>query len=178
VTVGPTILTLAITLCVLLLLLLLLLFCRIPFKADIVSQLPCTPTVTACVRGPWAGAPLIATGVWAYHTIPGTVALSPEGMPMEVEAWSSFRAMHACQLGHYVVATHVCAYQCYLSQFSEGGAGGMCRLRASSNAGAVAGGQQMGSFCLGFPVASGSKYPYEHPSPVDVLVEQVASLFV
>lgn len=100
---------------------------------------------------------------------------------MEAEAWSSFKSMHACQLGRYVVATHVCAYQCYLSQFVQGGAArNMCRLRASAagDAWAVAGRKQVGSFCLGFPVSSGAQYPYEHASPADVLVEKVASLFV
>lgn len=36
---------------------------------------------------------------------------------MENEAWASFKDMYPCQLGRYVLATHVCAYQCYLSQF-------------------------------------------------------------
>lgn len=154
---------------------------RIPFKSDIVSQLPCAPTVTACVRGPWVGAPLIATGVWAYHTVPGTVALHPEGMPMEVDAWSSFKSMYACQLGRYVVATHVCAYQCYLSQFVENGASSnMCRLKARDPAAAaagVAGGQQEGSYCFSFPVASGTQYPYEDKSLVDVVAKKVTSMF-
>lgn len=122
---------------------------------------------------------MIATGVWAYHTIPGTVMLTPEGMPMEVEAWSDFRAMYACQLGRYVIATHVCAYQCYLSQFVQGGvSSNMCRLRAHDpeTARGVAGGNPAGSYCLSFPAASGAQYPYEN-SPVEALVIKAASMF-
>lgn len=151
--------------------------CRIPFQADIVPQLPCAPTVTACVRGPWAGAPLISTGVWAYHVIPGTVAITAEGMPMENEAWASFKDMYPCQLGRYVVATHVCAYQCYLSQFVSGGVEtNMCRLWRQEPGAAVAGGQgALGSYCMGFPVGAGPDYPYQSAAGIMGIVHSLLS---
>jgi hypothetical protein len=97
--------------------------------------------------------------------------LAAEGMPMENEAWAAFGSMYACQLGRYVLATHVCAYQCYLSQFVEGGSSSnMCRLwRAEPAAGGnVAGGQAEGTFCPGFPVAGGAQYPYTAPNPMSL----------
>lgn len=157
--------------------------CRIPFQSDIVAQLPCAPTVTACARGPWSGAPMLSIGVWAYSTVPGTVALTAEGMPMEQEAWGSFRSMFACQLGRYVVATHVCAYQCYLSQFVEDGmSSNQCRLRAPG-AGALVGGPVQGTYCFSFPVASGEQYPYSSgagtvEAVAGKLAQKVVEMFV
>lgn len=152
---------------------------RIPFQSDIVAQLPCAPTVTACARGPWQGAPMLSVGVWAYHTVPGTVALTAEGMPMEQEAWASFKSMYACQLGRYVVATHVCAYQCYLSQFVQDGvSSNQCRLRAPEAGAAATGGQVHGTYCFSFPVASGEQYPYKGTPTVEAIVGKVAQKVV
>lgn len=122
---------------------------------------------------------MLSVGVWAYHTVPGTVALTPEGMPMEQEAWGSFRCMYACQLGRYVVATHVCAYQCYLSQFVEDGMrSNQCRLRAPEEGAGAAGGQVQGTYCFSYPVASGEQYPYRGAPTVEALAEKVAQKVV
>lgn len=133
---------------------------RIPFESDLVPQLLCRPTVTACARTSGSRGVMTPQGVWAYEAVPGTVALTAAGMPMETEAWASFGLLYACQLGRYVLATHVCAYQCYLSQYVQGGMGtNMCRLRQQE--GVAAGGQQQGSFCFGYPIVNGRQYPYE-----------------
>lgn len=105
---------------------------------------------------------MLALGVWAYEPVPGTVALTAARMPMGREAWASFDSMYACQLGRYVLATHVCAYQCYLSQYvQDGAASNMCRLWAGGEGGVESHEAGAGSFCFSFPVASGRQYPYK-----------------
>lgn len=71
-------------------------------------------------------------------------------MPQQAEAWGLFSKLYPCQIGNFFQATHVCAYNCYLSQFG-GDNNNLCKLWADNGS---------GTFCGHFPV-EGRPYPYK-----------------
>jgi hypothetical protein len=119
---------------------------RVLFENDVVPQVPCSPTMVSCKRAP------IPTGgdkSWSYRAVPGTLMLYPSGMPQQPTAWSHFSKIFPCQMGKFFQATHVCAYNCFMSQFAKDG-NTMCKLWDKDGE---------GTFCPGYPNAD-RPYPY------------------
>jgi hypothetical protein len=123
---------------------------RMPFIHDVVPQVPCFPGMISCPRAP------IPTGgakLWSYAAVPGTLMLEPSGMPQQASAWSHFSKIFPCQMGKFFNATHICAYNCFLSKFANDG-NTMCKLWAPIN-----GKEVEGTYCSGYPNAD-RPYPY------------------
>lgn len=120
---------------------------RMPFVYDVVPQVPCNPMV-GCQRAS------VSTGskaFWSYQNVPGSLVIHPSGFPTQAEAWSLFGKIHPCQIGKFLSATHVCAYNCFLSQFG-GDNNNSCKLWSDSGS---------GTYCASYPVAEGRAYPYK-----------------
>jgi hypothetical protein len=91
--------------------------------------------------------------LWRYQSVPGTLMLSAAGMPQQAGAWALLNKIFPCQMGRFLRATHICSYNCYLSQF-VGDTNNYCQLWKTTGSAAP------GSYCFQFPVAEGPQYPY------------------
>ncbi|WIA42326.1 hypothetical protein OEZ86_008339 [Tetradesmus obliquus] len=126
---------------------------RFPFIYDIIPQVPCTPTMAACkntvVPNP------NPNGTWPYTTVGGTLQLLPAGMPSQAAQWGMLSKMYPCQLERFVLATHICSYNCYFSQYVSD-TNNTCLLwnTTTTSAGGV------GTYCSQYPVTSGPQYPF------------------
>lgn len=121
---------------------------RMPFLYDIVPQVPCSPMV-GCAR---ASVPTGSKSLWSFSPVPGTLSIDPSGMPQQAEAWGHFSKIHPCQIGNFFAATHVCAYNCFLSQFG-GDSNNTCKLWPDEGS---------GTFCGKFPITTNARpYPYK-----------------
>jgi hypothetical protein len=110
---------------------------RLAYVHDLVPQVPCTPTMAACSNLLLPqGSP---TGTWAYASVGRLVPVLPENMPEQADVWQNFAAVFPCQATHFLSATHLCSYNCFLSQFALGDSNTSCKLWQS------VGGE--GSFC-------------------------------
>jgi hypothetical protein len=90
---------------------------RPAYVHDLVPQVPCTPTMAACSNLLLPqGSP---TGTWAYASVGGLVPVLPQSMPVQAEVWQNFLAVFPCQATHFLSATHLCSYKCFLSQFTD-----------------------------------------------------------
>ena len=123
---------------------------RLPFLYDLIPQVPCTPTMIGCKNTLVNTYTPYHKGLWSYASVPGTLLLLPSGMPQQPEAWSLMGKLYPCELGRFLKATHICSYNCYLSQYVVD-ENSKCKLWNETGA---------GSFCSGFPVTSGPQYPY------------------
>ena len=123
---------------------------RMPFLHDAVPQVPCTPSMVGCPR---ASVP-IDRGLWSYSPVPGSLAISPSAMPQQAEAWGQFSKIYPCQIGRFFAATHVCAYDCFLSQHGADN-NNSCKLWQDDAAGGTYCGNKL------FPVTDGRPYPYK-----------------
>lgn len=130
---------------------------RIPFLNDLIPQVPCTPNMIGCKNAVVPTGTNNNRGLWAYASVPGTLMLLPANMPQQAQAWSLFGKIHPCQIGRFLRATHICSYNCYLSQFI-GDTNNLCQLWNTTTA--AGSGAATGSYCFQFPVPSGPKYPY------------------
>jgi hypothetical protein len=126
---------------------------RIPFQYDLIPQAPCTPTMIGCAKALESTATVYNHGLWRYQSVPGTLMLSAAGVPQQADAWSLLNKIYPCQIGRFLRATHICSYNCYLSQF-VGDTNNLCQLWQTSGSSAS------GSFCFQFPVSEGPQYPY------------------
>lgn len=124
---------------------------RIPFLFDIVPQVPCTPTMIDCKDTLIPTNTLRNKGLWSYTSVPGTLLLLPTNMPQQADAWSLLGTVYPCEAGRLLRVTHVCSYNCYLSQFVSD-SNNLCQLWSVSAGG--------GSYCFDFPVTAGPQYPY------------------
>ena len=117
---------------------------------DLVPQIPCAPTMIKCsIPG------VITKGLWNYSPVGGTIRLLPSGMPVQSDKWALLQTIYPCQINRFVHATHICSYQCHLSQY-VGDTNNLCMLwkEPASN-------PPKGSYCSPyFPVQSGWQYPY------------------
>ena len=83
---------------------------------------------------------------WKYGSKPGFILLKPSDMPQQTSNWACFKKQALdSNFGHYVHATHVCAYLCATAQYA-GDHDNWCLLSNATNA-------PKGSFCAGFPSA-------------------------
>lgn len=94
-------------------------------------------------------------GLWNYSPVGGTLPLQPNGMPQQSEAWSLLDQIYPCEVNRFLHATHICSYQCYLSQYVSD-SNNLCHLwrEPASN-------PPTGSYCFEFPVTAGWQYPYQ-----------------
>lgn len=127
---------------------------RVPFVSDLIPQVPCTPTIIGCKN---AAIPTgtRGNGTWSYASVPGTLMLQPSGMPQQSDAWALLDKIYPCQLSRFLRATHICSYNCYLSQYVSD-VNNLCQLWDVSGTDSPA-----GSYCYQFPVTSGPQYPYK-----------------
>lgn len=126
---------------------------RIPFQYDVVPQIPCTPTMIGCKNA--STSTTRNNGLWPYAAVPGTLLLEPSGMPQQTEAWSLLSTIYPCEINRFLHATHICSYQCFLSQFVTD-TNNLCQLWSEP-----ASDPPTGSYCFKFPVTSGQQYPYK-----------------
>lgn len=108
-----------------------------------------------CGSSQAAANPESNSGLWSYTSVPGTLLLQPGGMPQQSEAWSLLNTICPCEINLFLHATHICSYQCYLSQYVSD-ANNLCHLWSEP-----ATNPPTGSYCFKFPVTSGWQYPYQ-----------------
>jgi hypothetical protein len=124
---------------------------RMPFLHDVVPQIPCSPSMVGCPR---ASVPTGSQKYWSYSPVPGSLVIQPSGMPQQADKWVLFGKIYPCQIGKFFAATHVCSYDCYLSQFG-GDSNNNCKLWEDSGSGTYCGGKDV------FPTTEGRPYPYQ-----------------
>lgn len=124
---------------------------RIPFVSDLVPQIPCSPTMIAC-----NGTVTANPKPWSYSPVPGTLLLQPSGMPQQADKWALFDKIYPCKVGEMLRATHICSYQCYMSQ-SVTDKNNLCQLWDVGSTPAT------GSYCFKFPFTSGTTIRAEVP---------------
>jgi hypothetical protein len=84
-------------------------------------------------------------------TVGGTINFQPDSMPVQSAAWQQLSTVNGCQLIPWTIASHVCSYPCFFSQFGPKGAReqhGRCKLRGGW------GDNRRGddpAYCVGFP---------------------------
>jgi hypothetical protein len=85
---------------------------------------------------------------WEYAQIGGTMPFSGSDMwaSNDKSAWMKLNTLDLCRAKDFLVATHICSYACYTSQFLGYHAPStMCNLVGASTA----------NNCLGFPAKGG-----------------------
>lgn len=126
---------------------------RVAFKYDIVPQVPCAPSMFACPGSLLSPYP-IPTNMpgqvksWSYAEVAGHVDITPAAMPADKDAWAKLKTVPlGANTVNFLMATHVCSYGCYFSQFADGGAQANSNCWLSEKPAVDA----EGSYCQGFP---------------------------
>ena len=123
---------------------------RVAFLTDIVTEVPCDPSMFTCKNAVLRGFPITTDqpgGVssWAFQEVGGTVLLTPEAMPFDASSWGNLvNVPLSANAVPFLLSTHVCSYLCYFSQYSGNSNGEWCWL-AQKAPGAP------GAQCPGFP---------------------------
>jgi hypothetical protein len=130
---------------------------KVQFSYDVVPMVPCAPSMAGCPDVPVSTHNPDGSGIWQYSSVGGSMMITPTSMPQQARIWSRFGLMHPCKLQHFITATHVCSYTCWLSSFVMGG-NNSCLLLDTGAAGGA------GSYCGGsiasFPDTQDPPYPY------------------
>lgn len=139
---------------------------RILFLNDVVPQVPCSPTMIACSTT-LVPTPNLFSSSYSYAPVSGTLQLNGSDMPQQAEAWSLLNVLHACQAERFILASHICSYNCFFSQYVKENSN-MCLLWAAAGEEAPPTYQASGpatpdsTFCFKFPVDPGQpQYPYK-----------------
>ncbi|WIA41719.1 hypothetical protein OEZ86_009064 [Tetradesmus obliquus] len=131
---------------------------RLPFSFDVIPQVPCSPSMVGCADATVPTGTYQNDGLWQYSPVGGTIPLEAARMPQQAAVWGLLKQIHPCQMKRFFEATHVCSYNCYMSQF-VGDANNMCRLWGKDTKEGSTG--IGGTFCSGFPATEGRyQYPY------------------
>eukprot|EP00887_Chlorella_sp_A99_P007886 scaffold20.g7886.t1 len=100
---------------------------RIAYANDIVSQFPCPPSIPACGETP---AGLLGTlGIkniptnqnassYAYESIGGSIDFTSSQMPQDTATWEQIGNIPLCYAFDFLQASHLCSFQCFLSQYA------------------------------------------------------------
>lgn len=59
---------------------------------------------------------------WPYAPVGGSLPIQSNQMPQDAASWPALQSIQLCWALNFLVATHVCSYSCFTSQFVPGGA--------------------------------------------------------
>lgn len=153
---------------------------RLAFQFDIVPQAFCTPTMPACggasADASPVGALLAKAGVsvmptnmpgnvsaWNCSQVGGGLPIAGDDMPQDAAAWPALQSIQLCWAVEFLLASHVCSYTCFTSQFA---ADADAAARHSNCWLSPKPGGAEGSACMGWPSAyPGMEGAAAAPSP-------------
>ncbi|KAL4425099.1 hypothetical protein ABPG77_010413 [Micractinium sp. CCAP 211/92] len=143
---------------------------RLAFQYDIVPQAFCSPYMPACsgssqpgVLGDLlnrAGMDVIPTNEpgnvssWSYATVGGSLPFGPASMPQDAVSWPALRDIQLCWSLNFLMATHVCSYACFTSQFAPPAAAAQSSCWLSARPEGSPAGVQCTGWPAGYPTAA------------------------